>query len=90
MVQVKYQKEPVDPIPNHPVYKFGSEIVDSCIRTAPSPPPLLHPVAALRALSCMEQPAYLRLAPVPSRHVTIRRFNDPPVPRSALLSPPWP
>ena len=48
-------------------------------------PPL---VAIFGVLSCVAQPAPLCLVPVPPRHETVRRFDDPPVPLPALLSRP--
>ena len=54
--------------------------------TPPPSPPLL--VAVLGVLSCVAQPAPQCLIPVPPRHGTVRRFDDPPVSLSALLSRP--
>ena len=77
-------QELVEPIPSHPIY-YSSTAVS--VRLPPSPPLL---GAALEVLSCVAQPASLRLVSVPPRHETVRRFDDPPVPLPALLSRPRP
>ena len=74
---------------DHQIYHFVSAFVDSCIGIAalsPLSPPLL--VAALSVLSCVAQPAALRIVPVSPCRDTIPRFDDSLVPPPVFLSRP--